>query len=327
MTEPIVRVRDLHKTFVQSGPFPWSPGREIHAVQGVDFVVQPDEVVALVGQSGSGKTTVSRIILGLESPTRGSVHIEGMPWDVMSERNRRPHRVNFQYVPQDAMGALDPQQTAQEHVEETLQVLGGYNREEAHGRAIDMLVRLGLEERRHALPREMSGGEQRRVTLARVLALEPRLVVADEPTSGLDPDRRESVLEDLVGNLPKGSGCIIVTHDMSEARRWSHRILAMLAGRVIEELEPSHEPRHPYAQILFDPWSGNLPSGELSECGCPFRTDCTLMEESIAMNCQSKVPDLSNLCHDAEDGNVEVGIGQHRVACYALAQTEVHSDG
>jgi len=118
-----------------------------------------------------------------------------------------------------------------------------------------------LGERLNALPREMSGGEQRRVTLARVLSLKPRLVVADEPTSGLDPERRDSVLDSLIKNLPEDSACILVTHDMAEAREWCNRIYVMLSGRIIEEIELSvAEPVHPYAKLLFDPWSGPLPT-------------------------------------------------------------------
>ena len=101
----------------------------------------------------------------------------------------------------------------------------------------------------------MSGGEQRRVTLARVLALNPKLIVADEPTSGLDPERRDSVLEALFGNLPEKSGCILVTHDMTEATRWCDRIYVMLEGKVIEILQdPIDQPNHPYSKMLFDPW-------------------------------------------------------------------------
>ena len=93
------------------------------------------------------------------------------------------------------------------------------------------------------------------MTLARVFALEPRLIVADEPTSGLDPDRQESVLEDLIANLPEDAGCILVTHDMAQARKYCTRGLVMLEGRVIEELEfPDGQPTHPYAKMLFDPW-------------------------------------------------------------------------
>lgn len=276
MNTPVVSVKGLEKEFLESGPWPWSPSNTVRAVRGVSFDVHPGEVVGLVGQSGSGKTTVSRIVLGLETATHGGVWIEGERWDNMPEGRRRPKRVDYQYVPQDAMAALDPQQTALEHVQETLTVLGGLSKAEAHQKAHDMLDKLGLGERTQALPREMSGGEQRRVTLARVLALDPKLVVADEPTSGLDPDRRESVLEALIGNLPKHAGCIIVTHDMSEAKQWCDRILVMLHGRVIEELDArKDEPQHPYSKVLFDPWAGPVPEfpdddeGENEPSGAP----------------------------------------------------------
>ncbi|MFT4979783.1 MAG: ABC-type glutathione transport system ATPase component [Myxococcota bacterium] len=317
MSGPIVDVRALHKTFRLNGPWPWSEGRDVRAVRGVDFSVQPGEVVALVGQSGSGKTTVSRIILGLEQPSSGEVWLEGARWDTLSEGERRARRVRYQYVPQDAMSALDPQQTALEHVTETLRVLGGLDRRSAVDKGMDMLERLGIEHRRDALPREMSGGEQRRVTLARVLALEPALVVADEPTSGLDPDRRESVLEALVGNLPSGSACVLVTHDMSEARQWCDRVLAMLAGRVIEEVALSRAaPAHPYARILFDPWAGPLPRQALASEGCPFQPDCPLVTEAAAGKCGAEVPEL-----------VSLEMPGHRVACHVLADAEPTAGG
>jgi polar amino acid transport system ATP-binding protein len=227
----IVEVKSVTKTFLHSGPWPWSRARPIEAVRDVSLSIGPGEVVALVGQSGSGKTTLSRCILGLESVSAGAVLLEGRPWHTL------------------------PQQTAHEHVVESLVVLGGRDRRAAPAEADRMLERLGLGHRRDALPREMSGGEQRRVTLARVFALEPRLVVADEPTSGLDPDRQESVLEALIHNLPPSSACILVTHDMPQARKWCTRALVMLEGRVVEELPlPGGEPQHPYARMLFDPW-------------------------------------------------------------------------
>lgn len=251
----IVEVRAVSKTFQKPGTWPWSPTTSVDAVVEVDLTVQPGEVVALVGQSGSGKTTLSRCILGLESITKGEILLEGRPWHAMSESQRRPLRRKYQYIPQDALSALDPQQTAVEHVIESLTVLGGRSGKEAIDEAKAMLERLGLAERMSALPREMSGGEQRRVTLARVFAIDPKLIVADEPTSGLDPDRQESVLEDLIENLPETAGLILVTHDMPQARTYCKRALVMLEGRVIERLQmPDGEPTHPYARMLFDPW-------------------------------------------------------------------------
>ncbi len=254
--QPIVDFRGVHKTYVIPGTWPWSPKRQVQAVVDVSFQVAPGEVLALIGQSGSGKTTVARCVLGLEEVTEGEVLIEGTPFHDKTEAERRPLRIRYQYIPQDALSALDPQQTALEHVVESLTVLGGLGREAAQARAREMLERLGLSHRLSALPREMSGGEQRRVTLARVFSLQPQLVVADEPTSGLDPDRQEAVLQDLIANLPEGSGCIIVTHDMAQARQYCHRGLVMLEGRVIEELRfPDGQPTHPYARMLFDPWA------------------------------------------------------------------------
>ncbi len=304
----IVSAREIRKDFVQGGAFPWSEKTTNRALQGVDLTVRAGEVVALVGQSGSGKTTLARIVLGLEEPTSGSIALEGLRWHGLSERERHPHRVKYQYVPQDPMAALDPQQTALEHVAETLRVLGGRSRADATQEGQAMLERLGLGERFGALPREMSGGEQRRVTLARVLALTPRLVVADEPTSGLEPDRRAAVLQALIGNLPPSAGCILVTHDMTAARRWAHRVLVMLAGRVIEELDlRESDPLHPYAQVLFDPWGHPAPEHALAPSGCPFHTNCALPDEALVGTCRGAVPALS-----AAPG----GRTDHCVACH-----------
>jgi peptide/nickel transport system ATP-binding protein len=251
----VVEVKGAFKTYVQAGTWPWSPKRQVNAVIDVNLAVAPGEIVALVGQSGSGKTTLSRCILGLEAITKGEILLEGKSWSTLSESQRRPLRPRYQYIPQDALSALDPQQTALEHVIESMTVLGGRDRASAEREGREMLTRLGLEERLNALPREMSGGEQRRVTLARVFCLKPKLIVADEPTSGLDPDRQESVLEDLMTNLPPDAGLILVTHDMPQCRKWCHRALVMLEGRVVEELRlPEGQPTHPYAKMLFDPW-------------------------------------------------------------------------
>jgi ABC-type glutathione transport system ATPase component len=255
LNTPVVEVASVSKTFVQSGRWPWSPKTEVHAVRDVSFRIAPGEVVALVGQSGSGKTTLARCILGLETISSGSISVEGREWDTLPESSRRPLRLRYQYIPQDALSALDPQQTALEHVKESITVLAGKNAAVAESEAIALLENLGLGHRLGALPREMSGGEQRRVTLARVFALNPSLVVADEPTSGLDADREEAVMEDLVNNLPEGAGCVLVTHDMPQAKKWCHRALVMLEGQIIEEIElPGGQPTHPYAKMLFDPW-------------------------------------------------------------------------
>jgi ABC-type glutathione transport system ATPase component len=307
---PCLKIRGLSKTFALRDPWPWSPRRSVQAIKTMDLDLFEGEVLAVVGQSGSGKTTLSRIVLGLESPSEGEVWLDDIRWDNLGEGERQARRVHYQYVPQDAMAALDPQQSALDHVVETLRVLGGRPRNEALREARALLDRLGLGDRSDALPREMSGGEQRRVTLARVLALHPRLVVADEPTSGLDPDRRTEVLQDIVGNLREKSACILVTHDMETARDWCTRAVVMLDGHVIESFDPrSQEPMHPYAKSLFDPWTGPLPGGDLAPSGCPYLPDCTLAS-TIADSCRGRMPALQLV----REG--------HRVACHALAPEE-----
>lgn len=226
------------------------------ALDDVSLTVEPGESVALVGQSGSGKTTLARCVLGLQRVTSGEIRVGGRTWASRSASERRALRHEIQYVPQDALSALDPQQTVLEHLTETLRVLAGLPRDGRRRRALELLEALGLAHRAAALPRELSGGEQRRVVLARVLALAPRLVVADEPTSGLDVDRQDQVLEYLFGHLPTGSGCLMVTHDMRHARRWCARAVVMKEGRVIDEIRfPDGHPSHDWSRRLFDPWS------------------------------------------------------------------------
>lgn len=251
---PIVAARGIRRTFRSPGAWPWSPARASEALRGVDLIVHPGEIVALVGQSGSGKTTLARIVLGLDPPDSGTVELEGTRWDHVPERVRRPRRRRYQYIPQDALSALDPQQTVREHIVETLVVLAGAPRGDADSRALALLDRLGLASRADALPRELSGGEQRRVTLARVLALQPSLVVADEPTSGLDPDRRDSVLAELVGCLDANAGCILVTHDLDAVERHCHRAVVLRGGAVVEVWAPGAPPADPYTRALLDPW-------------------------------------------------------------------------
>lgn len=153
------------------------------------------------------------------------------------------------------MSALDPQQTVLDHVLETLRVLAGVPRAARAERAAGLLARLGLTHRADALPRELSGGEQRRVTVARVLALRPRLVVADEPTSGLDPDRRAQVLDDLLGNLEADAACVLVTHDLDAVEQVAHRVVVLHEGRVVETWAPrAGPPSHPLTHALLDPW-------------------------------------------------------------------------
>ncbi len=224
-----LRAEGLHRRY------PRRDGGVTVALRGVSLAVGPGEVVAVVGPSGSGKTTLCRCLVGLEVPDEGAVWFEGQDLARLPEASRRPLRRWLQYVPQDPTSALDPQQTAREHLTESLAVLVGVPWAEARRRAQRLLDRLGIGERADALPRALSVGEQRRLTLGRVLALAPRVVVADEPTSGLDPDRRRAVLEALVGNLADGASCVWVTHEAELADEFSTRIVVLHDGAVVDD--------------------------------------------------------------------------------------------
>lgn len=216
----------------------------------VSLRIGAGEVVALLGPSGAGKTTLCRCVLALERGEQGTVELEGAPWSALSERSRRPRRRRYQYVAQDATSALDPQQTVLEHVRETLRVLA----DEPGDRAEALLDSLGLLHRARALPRELSAGEQRRVTLARVLALRPRLVVADEPTSGLDPERREGVVRALLEGLPEGASCLWVTHEVDLALRFCTRVVGLVDGRIVDDLPwPTGSPTHAWTRRAMMP--------------------------------------------------------------------------
>ena len=155
--------------------FPWSPVTNVELVKGVTISVGPGEIIALIGQSGSGKDNIVPYYPRIGRTDIRRDMAQSKRWDGLSEVERRKLRHKYQYIPQDAMAALNPQQTALEHIVETYRVLGGESKKDAIEKSTKLLTDLGLGERLHALPREMSGGEQRRVTLARVLSLDPVL--------------------------------------------------------------------------------------------------------------------------------------------------------
>jgi oligopeptide/dipeptide ABC transporter ATP-binding protein len=328
LTEPpLLELRDAHVHF---------RGRRnttARAVDGVDLQVRKGEVLALVGESGCGKTTLARSILGLVRPAAGEVLLEGakLRYDVGSLRR---HRRKVQLVFQDPMGALNPRQTVYEAVAEGVRVqrLPG-NELTRVGHA---LARAGLRppERFFQLyPYELSGGQRQRVVIAGAMVLEPTLLVADEPVSSLDASVRGEILQ-LMLKLVREEDVtvVVVTHDLGLAWSIADRIAVMYLGRIVEE-GPTEEllgtPRHPYTRALLsvvpevveaEPQilRGEAPDPTRIPSGCRFHPRCPVVASGEAARLG-----IEDDCRSRDLALVPLS-PEHVVACYAArASTDV----
>jgi hemin transport system ATP-binding protein len=232
MNKPILEVHDLVKTFTLDG----SP---VNAIDHVSFQVHSGEFVAIVGPSGSGKTTLLSILAALLTATSGEVYIDGHELSRMNEFERvrlRRSRIGFTFQSNN----LIPYLTAQENVEFMLR-LNGINGRAGRARPQDLLGRLGLADRLHNLPAQLSGGEQQRVAIARALIHDPALVLADEPTAALDTQRAFQVVETFASLIHEQNRTgIMVTHDLRMCK-FVDRVLQMRDGRIVREYSAKQE--------------------------------------------------------------------------------------
>jgi peptide/nickel transport system ATP-binding protein len=278
----------------------------IDAVLDVSFAIATGEVFALVGESGSGKTTLARSILGLIRPSAGTIWFRGRALTGLGERALKPFRREIALMAQDPVAGLSPRLTVRALVTEPFLIhSSGRRHREAEARRLLALV--GLPERLlGAYPHQLSGGQARRVGVARALALEPALIIADEPTAGLDVSVQGEVLN-LLANLRDrlGLAYLIVTHNLPVVRHVSDRMAVMYLGRLVE-LGPTAtiqaRPAHPYTAALLeavpqpDParrrarleLAGEIPSLRNRPTGCEFHTRCRFAEA----RCRSEAPVL-----------------------------------
>ena len=247
MTAPILTVRNLQ---VLLGRPP------VRAVDGVDLDLYPGEILALVGESGSGKTTLGRAILGLQRETAGDIHLDSQRVSAQPPEAARRLRKAIQYVHQDAAAALDPWWSIGATMAEGLKIHGIRVRSERQARVEAMLTAVGLQPgagRRY--PHEFSGGQLRRVALARILLLQPRILILDEPTSGLDMSVQATVLN-LLLDLRRSLGLtyLFISHDLSVVERLSDRVAIMLRGKIVETAATAQvfaAPEHDYTRTLL----------------------------------------------------------------------------
>jgi peptide/nickel transport system ATP-binding protein len=309
----------LHVTF---------PGRRggppVRAVDGVELAVRAGEVVALVGESGCGKTTLARALLGLVRPSAGQVAFAGAPL-AYNSRALKAYRRKAQLVLQDPSGSLNPRHTVYEAVAEGLRIhgYGGDERAAVSG----ALARAGLRppERfflRH--PHELSGGQRQRVVIAGALVLEPQLLVADEPVASLDASVRGEILALLLRLREElGLAALVVTHDLGLAWNIADRVAVMYLGRIVETgtvEEVLTAPRHPYTQALLSVLpdapgapvvlTGEPPDPSRIPSGCRFRARCPVLASG-----EAERAGVAERCR-TEDPGVLGGVGEAQVACH-----------
>ncbi len=301
---PLLDVRGLSVEFaLRRGAWRRSRG-VVAAVRGVDLTVDAGETLALVGESGCGKTTVARALLRLVPARSGraTLRTEGGPVDLLAARGAELERARrtIQLVFQDPAASLDPRQRIGDAVAEVLAVHRRVARPGRARRAAELLERVGLPDVSARFPHELSGGERQRAAIARALAVEPRLLVCDEAVASLDVSVRAQVL-DLLADLQRERGLayLFVSHDLALVRHFAQRVAVLYLGRVVEcgaTADVLERPLHPYTRALVEaspsldpdarpagpPVEGEPPSALAARPGCAFHPRCPVAEPRCA---------------------------------------------
>ncbi|MFE7537166.1 oligopeptide/dipeptide ABC transporter ATP-binding protein [Streptomyces rhizosphaericola] len=327
-TAPPLRTTPLLSAEALKVSFPGRRGAATaRAVDGVDLDIRPGEIVALVGESGCGKTTLARSLLGLVPPTAGRVAFAGAPLDYAG-RALKAYRKRVQLVLQDPSGSLNPRHTVYDAVAEGLRIHGYAGDERAA--VSQALSRAGLRPPERFFlryPHELSGGQRQRVVIAGALVLEPELIVADEPVASLDASVRGEILALLLRLRDElGLSALVVTHDLGLAWNIADRVAVMYLGRIVET-GPVEQlltaPRHPYTQALLSVLpeaegepvvlTGEPPDPSKVPSGCRFHVRCQVLASG-----EAERAGVAETCRTV-DLPVLNGGGEAQVACHWAA--------
>jgi peptide/nickel transport system ATP-binding protein/oligopeptide transport system ATP-binding protein len=298
MSAPVLRVEQLVKHFVARRSPLGKPLTTVKAVDGVSFTLREGETLALVGESGCGKSTVGRLVMRLIEPTAGRVLIDGTDIAAIPEKGVRAFRRRVQLIFQDPYASLNPRMTIGDILAEPLMLHNIVPRGERRERVAELLARVGLQPQYTArYPHEFSGGQRQRIVVARALAVDPKIIICDEPVSALDVSVRAQILnllKELQGRL--GLSYIFISHDLGVVKHIADRIAVMYLGRIVETGaadEVFANPHHPYTRALLSAipvaspeahrerriLQGDVPSPINPPPGCHLHTRCPYAAE------------------------------------------------
>jgi len=256
-TTPLLKVTDLVRHYAMPRETLFGAVPLVKALNGVSFCVEAGRSMGIVGESGSGKSTIARLVMALDTPTSGSVELEGRDLHKLPSDALRTARRDFQMVFQDPYGSLDPRQTVARIVAEPLEALAEISRAEQRERAGESLAAVGLRSTdMDKYPHEFSGGQRQRIAIARALITRPKLIVADEPVSALDVSVQAQVLN-LMQDLQQqfGVSYLLISHDLAVVNHLCDDVCVVFKGQIVEQGPPEQLFRaaeHPYTRTLLD---------------------------------------------------------------------------
>ncbi len=303
---PLLCVRDLSVSF-DLGSAWFGPKKELKAVNGISFDVAPGETLALVGESGCGKTTLGRAIVGLYPLAGGSVTFKGIDLTKGANESQRLARRAIQMIFQDPYGSLNPRMSVAKVIEEPLEIHRLGNKTVRRERCAELIGQVGLPvDALNRYPHQFSGGQRQRIAIARALGPEPDLIIADEPLSALDVSIQSQILNLMTGlKEQRGLAYLFISHDLAAVHHIADRVAVMYLGRIVE-IGPRDQvfgaPRHPYTQALLAAvpklgrgrrargtvLAGDVPSPLDLPKGCAFHPRCPKAQAI----CQQTTPDL-----------------------------------